>query len=119
MRRSAKVHNETVQFSLGEFQRQIAARFPGHVAHKPDRQFESISVRQQVSDIIGISGSERRVATVCAQCPTVSARRTVREKPETLLLSSLGANSGHFLRGTLAKSGFTSRIIMVNFANAA
>jgi hypothetical protein len=35
-----------VQFSLGEFQGQIEAQFRGHVTHKPDRRFESISVRQ-------------------------------------------------------------------------
>jgi hypothetical protein len=42
----AKAYNETVQFSLGEFQGQIDACFRGHVTHKPDRQFEYISVRQ-------------------------------------------------------------------------
>jgi hypothetical protein len=44
------IFDDKVHFSLGEFRGQINARFRGHVGHKPDRQFESISVRQQVSE---------------------------------------------------------------------
>jgi hypothetical protein len=41
----ANACNETVQFSLGEFRGKIASELRGHVAHKPDHVFESISVR--------------------------------------------------------------------------
>ena len=102
----ARACNGTVQFFSADFRRQIDGHFPRHVPHKPDRQFESISVRQQVSDQPHTSRSGRRVARIDARCPRVSALGKLRGEGEALLQSSFGAVLSHFLRRALAKSGF-------------
>ena len=69
----ARIATRSCHFSLGEFLRLFSARFPRHVAQQPDRQFESTSVRHQVTDFRCISGSDREVIRNCPQCPRVAS----------------------------------------------